>query len=421
MTSISRRSLAAAMIGGPLNLAGQSAFVTTTGSTTRQSGFSESRLERLTSRLKQDINSGLFPGATVLLIRDSKVAFSWAYGRLSTEPASGAVSIGSTFRVSSMTKPLVAVGLLSLVEETKIDLEAPLSEYLPEFKEVRVGVERSQPVRPPTIYDMLRHTAGFTYGFGDSPVDKLYQQARMFTKGSLQEMVTTAASLPLAHQPGQAWEYSISYDLLGRVLEVVSGKPIDAFITERVTDPLKMKDTVSFLRQSQLQQFAQGDNESLAGLTQRPAVIQGGSQFFSSAPDYARFCQMLLNGGQLDGVRILAPHTVSSMCSDHLSEAIDRRTTIALAFGPLGPLPEYGIGFGLGCAVRVDAGKNPLPGSVGDYFWMGRRGPMFWVDPRERLIAVIMVAFTAPANGQVPHWRRMRTLVYQALVNRAEA
>ena len=421
MRSITRRTFAAAIASGPVLRAGQSQPDTSAAQTIREAGLSESRLGRLTSRLEEDINSGLFPGAVVLLKRDSRIAFRWAYGRQSTDPASSAVSSDSIFRVSSMTKPVVSVGVLVLAEEGKIDLSAPLFEYLPEFKDVRVGADRTKPVRQPTIYDMLRHTAGFSYGFGDSAIDKLYQQAGLFTKNSLQEMVTTAADLPLAHEPGHAWEYSISTDILGRVIEVVTGKSIDAFINERVTAPLQMKDTVFFLQSNQLQRFAQGDNEPLPSLTVRPTLILGGSHLFSTAPDYARFCQMLLNGGELDGIRILAPHTVSLMCSDQLPHAVNRQTTVAMAFGPLAPSPEFGIGFGLGWAVRVDAGRNPLPGSVGDYFWMGRRGPMFWVDPLERLIVVIMVAFTSPANGQLPHWRRMRTLVYQALVNNPHA
>jgi CubicO group peptidase (beta-lactamase class C family) len=269
-----------------------------------------------------------------------------------------------------------------------------------------------------TVQDLLRHTSGLTYGvFGSSAVDELYKKSNIFASKSLAEMVATIASLPLAHQPGEFWEYSVSTDVLGRIVEVVSGMELDRFVAERITGPLKMTGTGFYLNASQAARLARADSAIMlnADPTAKPAVLSGGGGMLSTAGDYARFCQMLLNGGELDGVHILAPKTVALMTSDQLPPATERHTSVAALLDAFGPTPEMGTSFGLGFAVRTDAGRNPVPGSVGDFSWAGIYGTYFWVDPQEKLIAVLMMQ--VPRATNVPYWRQTRTLVYQALTN----
>jgi CubicO group peptidase (beta-lactamase class C family) len=265
----------------------------------------------------------------------------------------------------------------------------------------------------------MRHTSGLTYGFfGNSPVDELYRKSNMFAAKSLAEMVATIASLPLAHQPGEFWEYSVSTDVLGRIVEVVSGMDLDRFIAERITGPLKMADTGFYLNASQATRLAHADSAAVTGTadpTAKPAILSGGGGLLSTAGDYARFCQMLLNGGELDGARILAPKTVALMTSDQLPPGTERHTSVATLLESFGPTPEMGTSFGLGFAVRTDAGRNPMPGSVGDFSWAGIYGTYFWVDPKEKLVAVLMIQ--VPRATNVPYWRQTRTLVYQALMD----
>jgi CubicO group peptidase (beta-lactamase class C family) len=311
------------------------------------------------------------------------------------------------------------VAAMILAEENKLDVGAPVAQYLPEFKDVKVGVEGAAVKRPMTVQDLMRHTSGLTYGlFGNTTVDQLYRKANIFGAKSLAEMVKTIASMPLLHQPGEAWEYSVSSDVLGRVVEVASGMDLDAFIQERITGPLKMNDTGFWVKPSAISRLAKPDAQSslpFADATQKPAILSGGGGMFSSAGDYARFAQMLLNGGELDGVRILAPKTIALMTSDQLPATTERHTPVAVLLGPFGPVPEMGTSFGLGFAVRVDAGRNPLPGSVGDFSWGGILGTLFWVDPKEKLVAVQMVQAPQPVLGTI--WRQMRTMVYQAMTN----
>jgi CubicO group peptidase (beta-lactamase class C family) len=305
-----------------------------------------------------------------------------------------------------------------LQEEGKLDLGAPVAQYLPEFRSLRVGADRVAPKRPMLVLDLLRHTSGLTYGlFGNTAVDDMYRKANLFQSSSLADMVTRLAAIPLLHHPGDAWEYSMSTDVLGRVIEVASGMDFDKFVAEKVTGPLKMPDTGFYLTAAQAERLALPDGPMMLSgdPTVRPAMPSGGGGMFSTASDYARFAQMLLNGGQLDGVRILSPKTVALMTSDQLPAGTNRRTGVALSLGAFGPTPEMGTSFGLGFGVRVDAGRNPVPGSVGDYSWAGITGTFFWVDPQEKLVAVMLVQAPQGMNGVL--WRRTRTLVYQALVN----
>jgi CubicO group peptidase (beta-lactamase class C family) len=269
------------------------------------------------------------------------------------------------------------------------------------------------------VQDLLRHTAGLVYGqFGDHLVHQAYRAANVSDRNeTLAEMVTKLSKIPLAHQPGEVWEYSMSTDVLGRIVEVVSGQELDTFIAEHITRPLGMHDTGFYLSASQASRLARPDSGVFMAPidpTVKPALLSGGGGMLSTAGDYARFCQMLLNGGELEGVRILAPKTVALMTSDQLPPATDRHSPVAIALDAFGPTPEMAISFGLGFAVRTVPGRNPVPGSVGDFSWAGIAGTFFWVDPKEKLVTVLMMQVPQAVN--VPYWRQTRTLVYQALI-----
>jgi CubicO group peptidase (beta-lactamase class C family) len=368
--------------------------------------------------LKTDVDAKRLPGAVLLIARNGKIAFYDSVG-YQDRAAQTPMRKDSIFRIASMSKPITTVAAMILAEENKLDIGAPVAQYLPEFKDVKVGTEGVAPKRAMTVQDLMRHTSGLTYGiFGNSPVDQLYRKADIFNAKSLDAMVKTIAGLPLLHQPGEYWEYSVSTDVLGRVVEVASGMDLEGFVRERVTGPLKMNDTGFWVKPPAVSRLAKPDGEpngNFAAETQKPALLSGGGGMLSTASDYARFCQMLLNGGELDGVRVLAPKTIALMTSDQLPPTTERHTPVAMSLGAFGPVPEMGTSFGLGFAVRIDAGRNPLPGSPGDFSWGGITGTLFWVDPQTKLVAVLM-AQTPRANLNVI-WRQTRTMVYQAMTN----
>jgi len=381
-------------------------------------GFSSKRLETTREVLKADVDAKRLPGAVLLMARNGKIAFYDVVGyqdRATQTP----MKKDSIFRIASMSKPITTVAAMILAEENKLDVGAPVAQYLPEFKDVKVGPEGASPKRPMTIQDLMRHTSGLTYGlFGNSPIDQMYRKANIFSAKSLDEMVKLIAGMPLLHQPGEFWEYSVSTDVLGRVVEVVSGMDLDSFVRERITGPLKMNDTGFWVKPEAASRLAKPDgqvNAPFENATQKPNIFSGGGGMLSTAGDYARFCQMLLNGGEFDGVRILAPKTIALMTSDQLPANVERHTPVAIAIGSFGPVPEMGTSFGLGFAVRVDAGRNPMPGSVGDFSWGGITGTLFWVDPQTKLVAVLMAQSPQAMLNVI--WRQTRVMVYQAMTN----
>jgi CubicO group peptidase (beta-lactamase class C family) len=381
-------------------------------------GFSSKRLETTREVLKADVEAKRLPGAVLLIARNGRIAFYDVEG-YQDRAVQTPMKKDSIFRVASMSKPITTVAAMILAEENKLDVGAPVAQYLPEFKDVKVGTEGVSPKRPMTVQDLMRHTSGLTYGiFGNSPVDQMYRKANIFGAKSLEEMVKTIAGMPLLHQPGEFWEYSVSTDVLGRVVEVVSGMDLDSFVRERITGPLKMKDTGFWVKPEAAARLAKADgppNPLFESATQKPNIFSGGGGMLSTAGDYARFSQMLLNGGELDGARILSPKTIALMTSDQLAANVERHTPVALAIGSFGPVPEMGTSFGLGFAVRVDAGRNPMPGSVGDFSWGGITGTLFWVDPQTKLVAVLMAQ--SPQTMLNVIWRQTRTIVYQAMTN----
>ena len=370
----------------------------------------------------------------VLVVRDGKLVYQQALGYRDREKHI-AMRPDAIFRIASMTKPITSVAVMMLAEEGKIDLLAPVSQYLPEFKDVKVGVVKTEPSdgkpaptleeprRPMTVQDLLRHTSGLVYGpFGNTTVHQAYNKANLFDANqTLAEFVTKLSKLPLAHQPGTVWEYGMSIDVLGRIVEVVSGMAFDRFVQERITGPLGMHDTAFYLNATQSSRLAEPQVDPATG--KRPGAssaedltkekqkwFSGGGGLLSTASNYARFCQVLLNRGELSGVRLLSPKTIAVMTSDQLPPGIPR-----LGYEDMAPTPEMGQSFGLGFAVRTDMGHSPLPGSVGDYFWAGAYGTYFWIDPQEKIFAVMMVQMPFPQSGY--YRRALRELVYGALVH----
>jgi len=396
-------------------------------------GFSSDRLARITKFFQGEIDKGAIPGAILLANREGKSVYFHALGYQDREK-SIPMKPDAIFRIASMTKPIASVAVMMLAEEGKIDLLAPVSQYLPEFKDVKVGVEKTDastakpaltledPHRQMTVQDLLRHTSGLVYSpFGTSLVHQAYNKANLFDNNqTLAEFVIKLSKLPLAHQPGTVWEYGMSTDVLGRIVEVVSGMPFDRFVHDRITQPLGMQDTAFYLSLAQAPRLAEPQVDSATG--KRPSAssvenltkekqkwFSGGGGLLSTAPDYARLCQMLLNGGELNGVRLLSPKTIAVMTSDELPPGIPR-----LGYEDMAPTPEMGQSFGLGFAVRTDVGHSPISGSVGDYFWAGAYGTYFWVDPQTKMFAVMMVQMPFPQSG---HYRRaFRELVYGAML-----
>ena len=276
-----------------------------------------------------------------------------------------------------------------------------------------------------TIQDLLRHTSGLTYGiFGKSLVKQAYNEANLFDRNqALAEFVSKIAKLPLAYQPGTTWEYSHSTDVLGRIVEVVSGVSLDQFVADRIAKPLGLSDTGFYVPAEKLDRLAETQIDPTTGkrwptfdVTNRPNWLAGGSGMVSTASDYVRFAQMLVNGGELDRVRLLSPRTVSFMTSDHLWPGVAFSPVTLNLFEPLGiaPTPKVGQGFGLGFVVRTQEGRNPMPGSPGEYFWAGIWGTAFWVDPKEKLITIMMMQ-AAPLQAR--YYRSLiRNLTSQALI-----
>src|SRR6266478_5368018 len=397
-------------------------------------GFSSERLARLRTFFQGEFDKGAIPGAVLLVARDGKTVFLQAIGYQDREKRIP-MERDAIFRIASMTKPITSVAVMMLAEEGKIDLLAPVSQYLPEFKDVKVGGEKIETGmgKPAlsledaqsqmTVQDLLRHTSGLVYGpFGNSLVHQAYNKSNLFDNNqTLAEFVTKLSKLPLAHQPGSAWEYGMSTAVLGRIVEVISGTPFDQFVEARITKPLGMHDTAFYLSAAQAPRLAEAQIDPATG--KRPAVgtaenltkekqkwFSGGGGLLSTASDYARFCQMLLNGGELNGVRLLSPQTIALMSSDHLPPGILRS-----GYEDMAPTLEMGQSFGLGFAVRTDAGRNPLPGSGGTYYWAGAFGTTFWIDPQTKMFAVMMVQMPFPQSGY--YRRAFRELVYGALLS----
>ena len=389
---------------------------------------------RIDAAIADGVDRGRIPGAVALVWRKGRVVHTAAIGV--RDPA-GAEPLHSDaiFRIYSMTKPIVSAALQMLVEEGRVQLRDPVAQHLPEFAGVGVAVECGladgtegseldrEPLdaeSAPTVYDLLRHTAGFTYGiFGASRLKTAYLEAGV-ESGTLDNRAFSErlATLPLAFRPGTLWEYGRATDLVGALIERVSGQSLGAFLQRRVFEPLAMRDTGFSVAEASLGRLAEpfdadpetGEATRLIDVTRPPVFESGGSGLVSTARDYLRFCRLLLGGGQLKGVRLLSPHTMRLMTANHLDPAV-----IAASSQPgvnTGYVPGPGYGFGLGVAVRLADGGAMNPGSRGDFHWSGVGGTYFWIDPREELIAIWLMQ----APGQRLHFRGLyKNLVYAAL------
>ena len=377
--------------------------------------------------LRSEIEAGKFPGAVALVARKGHVVYFESFGV--RDPASGApMGKDAIFRLYSMTKPFASVAAMMLMENGNLLLSDPVAKFLPQLAKREVSVSQLDPAtgkvvdsvvpadRDMTIQDLLRHTSGLVYGSftPNQQIKELYAKNGVdWANVTPEEQIERLGKVPLAHQPGTTWEYSLSTDVLGRVVEKVSGQPLGRFLDEWVFGPLKMPDTSFVVPAAKLGRLAQplaiepstGQPIKLVDVTVPPKNDAGGAGSASTAADYARFLQMLLNGGQLDGRRLLSPTTVAFMTSDHLGP---------MKIVPLGGVGT-GYGFGLGFAVRTTPGIAGVSGSVGEYRWGGAAGTAFWVDPKEEMITVLMLqGAPGPARGYTS--TLFRQMVRQAIV-----
>ena len=394
-------------------------------------GFVASRLKRLSDRIEEGVKNNELPGAVVLIARNGKLVMFDSFGFRDKE-AKVAMTNDTIFRIASMTKPIVSVAAIMLMEEGKLTLADPVSRFIPAFADTKVAVEKKNgdgtveyvqepQTRPMTVQDLLRHTSGLTYGAaGANQLKQSYLDMNVNDRSqTTAEMADKLAKLSLVYQPGTTWEYSMSTDVLGRVVEVASGMPLDKFIEERITKPLKMGDTGFEVGADKKPRGAKPMKEgpknevpSVPDVAEKFTWRSGGGGMVSTAADYARFLQMFANGGQLDGVRLISRKSIDLMTADALPPDIKMGAGMQ-AFEALEPSARMGQGFGLGFAVRTDQGRNPLPGSPGDYYWGGAYGTYFWHDPRERMYVVFMMQ--SPA-ARLRYRYLMRDLVYQALI-----
>ena len=379
-------------------------------------GLSSERLNRLSTNLEAAVKKGRVPGVVALIARRGKIAYFESFGMQDIEKKVP-MKKDSIFRIYSMTKPIVSVAAMTLWEEGRFFLSDPVAKYLPEFKDMKIGKEGTYFKTVPAqktmkIHDLLRHTSGITYGvFGKSTVKSMYMDAKVYDSDqTLKEHCEKLGKLPLLFEPGTRWDYGRSTDVVGRLIEVLTGKPLDVALEERVYKPLAMKDSGFYVKQDKLNRIAEPfkgkKHPRLLDITKSPKFLSGGGGGVSTAGDYARFTQMLLNGGQLNGKRILSRKTIEYMTSDHIG-------TIA-NLPDLWYLPGPGYGFGLGFAVRLETGRAAMPGSVGDFAWGGYAGTKFWVDPEEDLITVLMIQ-NPLASGYIGNL--FRTMVYQAIID----
>ena len=402
-------------------------------------GLSAQRLQNISRVFHKHVSEGNLPGVVFMVARNGKLAYADALGSLDPDKQEPMRS-DAIFRIYSMSKPLVSVAAMMLVENGTVELADPVSKFLPSLKNLQVSVAHvneefantSYGMVPAqqemTVQDLLRHTSGLVYGeiTSNQPVKEAYRQKGLFSteinfdvRGLTPAQEIEAFSrAPLAHQPGTVWEYSLASDLLGRVIESASGQRLADFMQERLFAPLKMSDTGFWVQHKNLGRVAQplptdangNKTVQLIDVASVPENDSGGAGGVSTAADYLRFSQMLLNGGELDGARVLSRTSVSLMTSDHLGD----RITMALTPGEL-LLGTPGYSFGLGFAVRMQTGIAAVPGSEGEFTWGGYAGTYFWVDPKERIAAVYMTQAPGPMRA---YYRRLfRQLVYASIID----
>jgi CubicO group peptidase (beta-lactamase class C family) len=397
-------------------------------------GFSSERLERLHALIQQEVDQKQLAGAITILARHGKIIDYRTYGQRDLA-ASAAMTKDTIFRDYSMTKPVTGVAMMILYEEGKWLPNDPIAKYIPEFAQLKVfsGVDADgkmilvDPDHQPTMRELMSHSAGFSYGSGKTPVDAMYQDLKPLQSASLQEMIDKLAKIPLNYQPGKGWTYSVSMDIEGYLVEKLSGQPLPDFMRDHIFTPLGMKDAGFFVPEDQRSRFATNYRDDAQGqlvvtaagspptdYSKQPTLASGGGGLVSTAEDYYRFAQMLANGGELDGKRILAPATVRLMATNHLPENL-----LTGAFGIGQHIMRPGFGYGFNCAVVFDPPTANSPVGKGTFFWDGAAGTWFWVDPANDIVFVGMIQrMTSPDNHSLLY--RSHATVYQALVDPAK-
>jgi CubicO group peptidase (beta-lactamase class C family) len=391
--------------------------------TPEKAGMSSAGSDSIKTAMQSYIDENKLPGMVTMIARHGKVVHFEKYGMMDVDRP---MQLNSIFRIASMTKPVTSVAVMMLYDEGYFQLDDPVAEYLPEFNELTVfvsldknGLQVANLLRPVTITDLLTHTSGLTGVGADTPVDSLYSVAGL-SDGTLKEMVSKLSAIPLLYQPGTRWNYSRSTEVLGRLVEVVSGKPLDQFFKERIFIPLKMRDTDFFLPVNKINRvaavYAPDDSTGIsvilkpdtATLSVLPVFLSGNGGLVSTATDYMIFLQMLLNKGEYNGVRLLQSTTVDMMTSDKISGIIMPDDDF---FGPL----MSAMGFGFGFAVLIDDNPTGKTGTEGSYWWSGAGNTYFYVDPREELILILMTQFVP--NFYYPVFEEFKSLAYKAVID----
>jgi len=389
-------------------------------------GFSAERLLRIHSLMNRYVESGKLAGIMTCVVRCGQIVHRETFGHQNLETKTP-MSKDSIFRIASMTKPIASVALMMLYEESLFNLTDPVSQYITAFKNAKVwnaDGALEAPVRPMTVQDLLRHTAGLSYGGyaeSQSPVDKLYDEADLFNLNITNaELTERIANLPLMFHPGEKWHYSVATDIVGYLVEVLSDKPLADFLQEKIFDPLGMVDTAFHIDPSKLSRFCTlygKTTDSDFGVLDLPdssdflppvAAQSGGSGLVSTTNDYLQFTQCILNKGELNGVRLLGPRTVALMTCNHLPAVL-----LPISFE--GVEPMLGMGYVLGFGVMLDTAQTGVMGSVGDHSWGGFAETFFWIDPQEEMIAIMMSQYQP--SQTYPIRKEFRTAVYQALIN----
>jgi CubicO group peptidase (beta-lactamase class C family) len=409
-------------------------------------GMSNGVFDRIENHLRERyIEAGRFPGTQLLVYRRGHLVHNSSQGFADLE-RKVPVRDDTIYRIYSMTKPITSIAFMMLVEEGRVALDEPVHKYIPEWKNLGVfqaGVWPAfltrQPSRPMQIVDLMRHTSGLTYGFQQrGNVDAAYRELKIGEvekAGTLQSMIVDLAKIPLEFSPGEAWNYSVSTDVIGYLIGLISGKPFQEFLQERIFDPLEMNDTGFFVPSEKAGRLAacysaspQGamtfhaterkggltlqDDPATSSFLSPPDFISGGGGLCSTSADYLTFCRALLHGGELDGIRLIGPKTLALMTSNHLP---DGKTLPELSRSLFSEAAYHGIGFGLGFSVTLDPPRTLIPGSPGEFAWGGAATTSFWIDPAEELIAIFMTQ-VLPSTA-TPIRRELRTMIYSAIAD----
>jgi len=405
----------------------------------KAAGISPQRLKILDDfLLSRYIETGKIPGALTLIFRRGELAHLSALGHADVE-RKRSLAPDTIFRIYSMSKPITSVAFMMLVEKGMVALDDPVHRLIPEWRELGVyeggfmeTFRTRRPDRPMLMIDLLRHTSGLTYGFQQSTnVDAAYRKLKIGERAgdsTLADLIAQLSRMPLEFSPGTAWNYSVSTDVLGYLVERISGEPFDRYLHTRILEPLGMADTAFFVPSEKRDRFAacyaatpKGgmmlfDDPQTSPYLEPPRLLSGGGGLVSTAGDYLRFTRMLLEGGSLDGHQILSPKTIELMTMNHLPDGKDLP---ALSRSLFSEVTFNGIGFGLGFAVTIDPARTMIPGSAGDFSWGGAASTYFWIDPREQLIAIFMTQLMPSTTYTIR--RELRTLVYSAFTESSPA